>query len=102
MAVSNLDSSCPRAAAKQLEVLFVYLLQQFSCLALIFASRMSEWMIPNNNTGDFVMQNVSDFLRKVGPKVQGETSPFRTLSNFLFLAFRVSDWIPFVDPYRLI
>lgn len=102
MAISSLDSSCPRAAAKQLEDLFVYLLQQLSCLTLIFSSRTSEWMIPNNNMGDFVMWKDSDFLRKLGPEVQGETSHFRTCSNFLFLALRVSDQIPFLDPHRLI
>lgn len=58
--------------------------------------------MPNNNMGDFVMKKVSDILRKLGPEVQEETSHFRTLSNFLFLAFRVSDWIPFLDPHRLI
>lgn len=43
MAIFNLDSSCPGAAAEQLEALFVYSLQLFSCLRLIFVSKTTEW-----------------------------------------------------------
>lgn len=64
MAIFSLNSSCPRAAAKQLEILFVYLLQLFLCLTLIFASKRIEWDDNSIMTHETVVLKVSDFLTK--------------------------------------
>ena len=87
MAISKLDNSCARVAAKQLEVLFVYLLGSFSCLTLIFTSRTIEWWYPVVIHETFCVKG-SWFSKVSWVTFSRGNFLLKTLSNFLFLALQ--------------